>query len=335
MIERLVLIPPVRKLSSALFHYRSNAWRWSTAFRNGREVKIDRPIFLLGTQNGGLTLLSRILHRHPNAISVSGDHRYWAGEDEAQNALSEILPEDFGWRRVDLPAFPSTNHGWVYGTDAFLPYYRRRASEVDPAVAMRYRRILQGIIRQHGGDRSVRLIDKSQTLTVRVGAVQKALSESTPRFVLISRNPWAVIWSQATRNGVVRRLNLPVEDKVRLCAEHWSNSMRAALEDADADPGIRLRHWRFEALLDNPEQIVSEICNFCGLEYAHGILPAKKDRIHLGARYDAYNKRKWYPLRPDVNTQYLSEVSNEALKIVTKHCGELAERMGYEVPQPK
>lgn len=332
MLDRLVAFPPVRKLNSAWFRYRTNAWRWSTAFRDGPAVDIDRPVFLVGTQNGGLTLLSRILHRHPDAISVSGDYRYWAGEDEAQDGLADILPEEFGWRRIDLPGFPAVNHGWVYATDAFLPHYRRRAGEVEPAIAARFRRILQGILRQHGGGRNVRFIDKSQSLTLRVGALAEALPDSDPRFVLITRDPWAVIWSQVTRNGVVRGLDLPIDEKVRLCAQHWRNSMQAALDDAAADPGVKLKHWRFETLLEDPETTVAEICAFADLPFIPEILPSTGNHVPWGSRTDAFNKRKWYPLRPDVNTRYLAALPASAREIITETCGGLAEQFGYTPP---
>jgi len=330
MIDRLIAFPPVRKLNSAWFHYRTNRWRFDRRFKSGTPVAIDRPVYLLGTQNGGLTLLARILHRHPQAISVTGGHRYWAGEDEAQDAMVDILPEDFGWRRIDLAGYPSRNHSWVYGNDAFLPYYRRRVGEVDAGAAARYRRILQGIQRQHGSGQ--RFIDKSQSLTLRVGALQEALADRKPYFVLISRNPYAVIWSQVTKNGVLEELDLSIEEKVVIASQHWRNSMQAALEDAEANPEIRLRHWTFESMLTEPVRVLSEICEFTGLDWRPEILPSATDTIPWGSRYDAFNKSKWYPLRTDVNDRYLAELPQSARAIINDTCGVLAKRLGYTEP---
>lgn len=329
MRDRAMTILPLRKANSALFRYRTQAWRWSVAFRDGPAVAIDRPVYLIGTQNGGLTLLARILHRHRDAISVTGDHTYWAGEDEAQDALPEILPEDFGWRRIDVPGFGTGGHSWLYGTDAFLPHYRRPAGSVDPAACARYRRILQGIIRQQGRGRPVRFVDKSQSLTLRVGAVQDALADSDPRFVLVTRDPHAVIWSQATRNGAVSALDLPLEEKVRLCAQHWANSYEAALADAAADPAIALRHWRFEDILTDPATTLRAICDFCDLGWDARILPGPGDRIPLGSRQDAFNTRKWYPLRADVNDRYLAALPDWARTMIDDRCGALARQFGY------
>ena len=330
MIDRLQSIVPIRKANSGYFHYRTNKWRFDRRFHDGAPVAIDRPVFLIGTQNGGLTLLARILHRHTHAISVTGDHRYWAGEDEAQDALADILPEDFGWRRIDLPGYPDRDHSWVYGNDDFLPFYRRKADELDPAQGARYRRVLQGILRQHGSDK--RFIDKSQSLTLRVGAVHRALSEHRPFFVLISRDPYAVVWGQATRNGVLSKLDVPIEQKVVLAAQHWRNSMQAALDDAADQAEVQLRHWQFESILREPDRIVREICDFAELPWESKILPSANDNIPWGSRSDAFNKRKWYPLRPGVNDRYRAELPDWAAETIHELCGDIGERFGSEAP---
>ena len=330
MIERLVSFMPVRKANSAYFYYRRNQWRWSRAFRDGREARIDRPVYLIGTQGGGLTLLSRILHRHRDVIGVTGDHRYWAGEDETQNALEPVLPEDFGWRKIDLPGYPSRNHGWVYGNDDFLAHYRRTAADADAAAAARYRRVLKGVIRQQGRGRAARFVDKSQSLTLRVGFLHASLKDCDPRFVLITRNPYALVWSQATRNGVVSKLEVPIEQKVRLCAQHWSNSMIAALQDARSDPSIRLQRWSFEALLADPANTLADICAFADLPRDDAILPGPMDTIPWGSMHDAFNRRKWYPLRTGVNDRYLASIPDWAVSMVSDICGDLAVELGYE-----
>ena len=58
-----------------------------------------------------------------------------------------------------------------------------------------------------------------------------------------------------------------MEQKVTIAAQHWRNSMQAALEDAEANPEIRLRHWTFEGMLSEPERILSEICAFIELDW--------------------------------------------------------------------
>ena len=114
--------PSIRNLNSAYFRYRQHRWRWSREFRSDDEsVEIDRPIFLLGTQGGGLTIISRILRRLPEVISVTGNHRYWAGDDETQNVLTSALPPELSWRDFQAPGYNTAGHNWIYGCDDYLP----------------------------------------------------------------------------------------------------------------------------------------------------------------------------------------------------------------------
>lgn len=328
----LVSLPPFRKLNSAYYYYRRNTWRWKSAFRTGAKCLIDRPVYLIGTQNGGLTLLARILHRHAQVVSATGDHRSWAGDDELQNVLEPILPEDFGWRRIDIEGFCASGHSWLYGTDEFLPYYRRRASDANPALGARYRKLLEGVIRLHSGGRSVRFVDKSQSLTLRVGLVHASLRDCDPRFVLVSRNPYSVVWSQAQRNADLAELGLDIETRVKLCAQHWRNTFEAALEDAETSADVKLSHWRFEALLAEPERVTREICEFADLAWDSAILPGARDKIPFGSMHDAWTRRKWYPLRPNANKRWLDELPAWALSQIQETCGPLADRLGYAPP---
>ena len=68
---------------------------WFNYFRAGESVQIDRPVFLLGTQGGGLTLLSRMLRREGSLISGAGGPGYWTSADEIQNIYGCRLPLEF------------------------------------------------------------------------------------------------------------------------------------------------------------------------------------------------------------------------------------------------
>jgi hypothetical protein len=165
-----------------------------------------------------------------------------------------------------------------------------------------------------------------------VGALQRTLEKCDPRFVLVSRDPFAVVWSQATRNRVIRALDRPLEDKVRLCAEHWANSFAAALDDAEADPAVSLHHWRFEDILADPDVRVAEICAFAELPWDPTILPGPNDRFPWGSRMDAYNRRKWHPLRTDVNDGHHAALPDWAAGVIAETCGPLIDRFGYHRP---
>src|SRR5436190_13987835 len=111
--------------------YHRDRWRRSLRRRLPRvdRLPIDRPIFVLGLQGGGTTLLARCLLRHRDVVSMSGNSAYWVATDElgfVRNRMSR-LPASL-WsssHRVDLdhPVF-GVSHNSVYACDALLPSYR-------------------------------------------------------------------------------------------------------------------------------------------------------------------------------------------------------------------
>ena len=333
MRRLITAFPPLRKINSALFHFRRNQWRWNPRFRDASSTIIDRPIYLLGTQGGGLTLLSRILHRHPHAISVTGDCNYWAGDDETQNVLRDALPEQFSWRDVSLPRYNAGDHNWLYANDDFLPYYRDNGESTEAATIAAYRAVLRKIIRMNWkrSDRSARFIDKSQSLTVRVGLVRKTLTEFRPRFVMLTRDPFAMTWRAVTKDRVVSGLQLSEREKFEVAVQHWTNSMRSALEDAHGHDDFAC--WRFEDLLAEPVAIVRQICAHAELEFRHDILPGPDDDFPWGSAFDAFSRRKWYPLRADVSSSYLRSMPAWAMDHLLEHGADLIERFGYAPPQ--
>ena len=59
------------------------------------KINIKKPIFILGVQGGGLTIVSRILHRHSKVIYCNGNSKFWAGRDEMQNNAFKSIPAYF------------------------------------------------------------------------------------------------------------------------------------------------------------------------------------------------------------------------------------------------
>lgn len=325
--------PLVRKLSSAYFRYRAARWRWHPRFRiDSSATPVDRPIFLLGTQGGGLTITSRILHRLPGVVSASGDHRYWAGHDEVQNVYEDAMPGPLGWHPDDEDGIPTTEaRSWLFASEPYFKHYRRTSADASDDLAKEFKRLLRGIIRLNQSSPGGRLVDKSQSFSVRVGLVGELLRDCDPRFVLITRDPFAMCWRAATKVRPFQNLDRPEKEKMRLAVQHWRNTMESALTDA---PEVAFRWWRFEDLLAEPDRVVREICEFTDLEYTPAILPQPDDVIPWGSGFDAFSRHKWYPMRTDVNDSYLRSIPGWAIAMVESECGELLDQFGYSAPTP-
>lgn len=328
----------VRKLNSLIYRYRDNRWRWDPRFRDDPDVEIDRPVFLLGTQGGGLTLTSRILARHPHVVTVTGNHRSWAAYFEMQNTLERALPPSLTWILEDVPGFESEirqgygvgQHTWFYAADRMLPLYRRDAGQVTPEERETLRSLLRSAIRLNRASASgpARFLDKSQTYTLKIPFLREILRDCDPRFVMIVRDPFAMCWRAVHKVSTVVALRMSVEEKFEIALQHWKNSMEIALESGDA-----LRWWRFEDLLAEPERVVREICAYAELPFLPSILPGPDDRIPWGSAFDAFDRSKWYPVRPNVSARYLREVPDWAVDAIATRCAHLIERFGYAPPK--
>lgn len=319
------------RIERLIYALRSMSWladpRWLSA---DRDYPIDRPIFLLGTQGGGLTLLSRMLRRHPQVVSAAGNHRYWTSADELQNVYGPILPADLTGLRYKAPPHPDlpTPRSWTYAAGDLFPKYRKQASDASPQLADALRKVIRYSARRYAADPyHFRFVDKSQTFTVRVGLIHELLKDSNPRFVLVPREPYVSVYRAASgKAGDMRLLqrSMPLWRRVQLCAEHYANSMRALFADCDQQ-GIDLLTIRFEQLLADPETELQRVCRFVGLDFLHDMLPAAHHRLPLGSRY----RDRWYPLRIDVNQPYEQRIDDFVLREVNRHCGEVIERLGY------
>jgi hypothetical protein len=142
--------------------------------------------------------------------------------------------------------------------------------------------------------------------------VNELLRGCDPHFVLVVRSPYAASLTRATEP-------IPVsdEEKIRLAAQHWRNSVACALED-----GERMEHFhvvRFEDFAGDPESVTREICAFAQLEFDPAMLGVPGERLPRQVLAD----RKWFPIRPD------QAVGPDVAAIVEPICGELATRFGY------
>jgi hypothetical protein len=322
-----------RVLNTLLYAFRRNNWMFdpSRFFRSFSSVSIDRPIFLLGTQGGGLTLISRMLRRNPSVVSVTGGYKYWSGADEMQNVLGPVLPSSLTGIKHKAPpdVVFDVPRGWLYATDRLISAYRSTEADVSLETKRAFRKILKWVIERHSSQEGrARFIDKSQLFTIKVAYIAELLEGCGPRFLLITRNPYAVCYRSVEKAWSLKRLekDFSFRQRLDLAAQHWANSMLYALEDRSKVEKFKI--IRFEDVLREPERRLKEICEFVDLEYNKDMLPQPEHKVPIGS----LRRNRWYPLRPEVNEKYLSEMEQEHVDIIAERCKEYAELFDYETP---
>lgn len=319
------------------YHVRRSDWLWYLRrfFDDYDHVDIDRPIFLIGNQGAGLTLVSRILRRHPDVVSITGDHTYWSGAGEMQRVMVTRLPPELrlAGRIVGTdPEHPrySPPRSWSYGCDDLVDSYHLTEDDLEQEDAEKFRVLIREAIHRRGNaGRANRFIDKSQVFTLKIRYIEAALADARPHFVLVTRNPYVSCYRAAMgKAGDMGRYArfLSLDERLQLCTEHWSNTIGRALADS-AYVG-RFTTERFEDVLREPEESVRRLCDFVDLDYRDSLLPAQDDQLPLGSRF----RGRWHPLRTDVNDKYLDTISPRFVDLIHERCGEIAADLGYEKP---
>lgn len=304
------------------------------AYLSNTKVPIDRPIFLLGTQGGGLTLLSRMLRRHPDVVCAAGNARYWSSADEIQNVFGPALPFDLTGLRYKAPQHLvlTAPRSWTFAARDLYHQYRRVEGDETVAISRSLKRVIRYSIRRFSKTpNKARFLDKSQSYSVRSSMIWSILSESDPLFVLVPRDPYISVYRAAHGKAAdMKRLAGVLSDKERIdiCAEHYAHTMRATLEDAER-LGFPLMIIRFEDLISAPESKLRECCDFLDLEFHADMLPAPGHRLPLGSRF----RDRWYPIRTDVNATYEQSLDDLTVESVNRHCKGLFDRLGYRIRQ--
>ena len=302
-------------------------------------VPIDRPIFLLGVQGGGGTIISRCLQRHPQTVYASGYSDFWAARNEIHNCPHLVdLPEPLVHRshhfgtadgRVEPHPRFGTQRSWLYATDELLPRYAKTAQDADGETALAFRGVLQKIILAYAHDplRS-RLVDQSQLYTIQVPYLARLLEGTTPHFVLIARDPYATCARAVDKEYTKQRGSFLEHDRparIACAVEHWTNSYRLALEAARDVPMLTVR---YEDFLDDPAAVVGRICAFAGLEFRPELVPAPGQIVPPGS----VEPEKWYPLKRGENERYLAQLDPALVQALEAHGRDIIEKLGYSRP---
>ncbi|WP_457767804.1 sulfotransferase family protein [Cyanobium sp. ULC084] len=307
------------------------------------QTKVLKPIFLLGTEAGGLTLLSRILRRHSHVVGPRGNSDSWASNDEGECINFARLPP-----RLRLMGDIFTNHNYrkaadfstpelgkyrsdVYASNQLIDRYRLQASDLSTVnpnpLILEYKKSLTAFRRDpHINPRH---LDKSQSYTIKIPFINQVFQDA--KFILVSRNPYAICKShsgerslgRARANGASRHL-----DQARLMtlvSQHWFNTFNTAIADLANLPHL---FFRFEDFLADPVSHLLMMLQFCELPVdneAVRMLPLRDDLVpmpHVGLG-------KWFPLKPDVNAKHLSLLNTSDIALIESVLGDLAAKLGY------
>lgn len=299
------------------------------------DIRIDRPIFLLGVQGGGLTIIMKALQRHSKTCFCLGNSDHWDAADNEMHAYlhDPLLPSRFSF--INNPHYHPqyrTKHWryWTYALDDTIGMYRIDPNSLKTEEADRFQKVIKKALRAYAHDpHDCRFIDKSQLYTINIRAVQKALAESDPFFAVVTRNPYAMVKRVTERyyeNPKRHGFPFSHEKNLRLCCQHWRNTYSWALRDRPYTENFAV--FSFERFLVDPENFLRNLCTFARLNFESAIVPAPGQRPTAYAMMSS----RWYPIRKNPNQKYLEKLTPKEISIIERECGDLARKLGYGPP---
>jgi ribosomal protein L20 len=318
-----------KKIGSAVYNYRTSYVRFITSkYIVGKEkLDINSPVFLLGTQGGGLTFTARMLWRNEKSISIAGDNSIWNVSAEMHYDLYPLIPKELkikGTNEAENMKRDGFGYSWAYASDRYIDDFRFGPKNVTEKKSKELLSTIKSILKLNTHNpREKIFIDKSQTFTIKVEFLDRLFGDIDPHFVLITRNPYALCYRAAKK--VFPKNVASFEEKLKVACQHWSNSMSYAIKDGRNVKSFEV--YKFEDILNNTEKETKRMCKQVGLSFDKKMLPSKDDRWPIIGAKD----NKWHPIRRDVNRKYLSEMSIKTKKYIKKTCGDIAKEMGYSI----
>ena len=304
------------------------------------EIEIDRPIFVLGVQGGGLTLLTRMIHRNEDVVTIGGGRAYWVGNNEMDKQYVRELPGDFTLRspKFQSPTFKThmrgnehehpifgTERNWVYACDDLLDQYRKTEDDWTASKEAWFKDAIKESVRAYAPDPTdARFVDMSQTFSLKVPLLRKMFPDA--RFVIQLRDPYATSIKEAQDRSYDWRRTVSMERKLRIFSTHWRNTYTHAIEDTeDLEHRIIVR---YEDLVRDPEKVLRRVLDTIDIDYDPDMIPRPHHKLPLGSS----EHHKWYPVWTGANEKYLDALDGAMASMIQTTVDDVAQRFGYQSP---
>ena len=265
-----------------------------------------------------------------DSIYISGNNKFWAGQDEMHNsARFKYLPDaltlrspgyynllghekkhpDFGYERA-----------FLYASSEFLNEYRLVASDWTPELECALKNAIRTCICVYAKNiEDAQFIDMSQSYILKIPFLKKCFPDM--RLIIVTRDPYAVCWKQAQVSLIFKK---DPKRAVQLASEHWCASY--AIAQKDTQNMAHVLWLRFEDFMQNPLAVAEKM--LCFLEKSHIDVNALIAR-HKAPPPGSCGREKWFPINLNVNQHHYKTTPDWAKTIITEQCASLIDILNY------
>lgn len=244
-------------------------------------VRIDRPIFVIGTGRGGTTIFLQLLGCHPDVAWIS-NYTNRCPRFPQLACLSRTLDVPVLWRMLDqglrlTPKPVESIAALNFVTEnVFSAGKVLTESDLSQATADRFRTFVLSHLRWQGKKRFV----NKHTGFPRIGYLKAIFPDAI--FLHVLRDGRAVVssllkmhWWDGTLNswwwGPMRRKFVEEyadsnESPVILAAIVWKTLLDDIFKESALLTGDDIMHIRYDTLIADYKNTMAEVADFCGLE---------------------------------------------------------------------
>lgn len=229
---------------------------------------MEGPIFIIGRQHSGNTMLARCLGRAPEVYSVTGEGQFFEHQAFLEGASpSEQVASIISLVRQSGGDIPDE-------TRSELRRHMQAPADSEDSVervGRMYARCMEWLARQKG---ATRWAQKATSYIFHVGAILECFPDA--RLVFLVRNPLDLAASMKRRGGW---------GSVARMVYGWNKGVRLALRYADTQAD-RFLVVRYEQFVEESGRKMADICEFCDLPFRESYL----DIPHVNRSESPYNQ---------------------------------------------
>ena len=227
---------------------------------------MESPIFIIGRQHSGNTMLARCLGQSPEVYSATGEGTFF----EHQERLAHKPAAD---RAVDILAQVEGSGAEVTTDDRpkVQQHMRGPGGRAEETAGQMYARCMGWVARQNGARRWVQ---KATSYIFYVEDILECFPEA--RLLFLSRNPLDLAASMKRRGGwrAVARM-----------VHGWNKGVRLARRFSQ-ERSENLTVIRYEDFVRAPKEEMKKICSFCDLRFRDDLLQVP----HVNRSESPYNQ---------------------------------------------
>jgi uncharacterized protein YcgL (UPF0745 family) len=287
-------------------------------------IKDNKIVFLTGSSRSGTTLISNLLAVHSDIISCpeNGFILTHFSKFKAKTSFDKKDMDNFVkhlWIRKRL-----MKSVWAHDDNKLLDLFASNEEGFNFELACKT------VYQSYRPNKQAKLyIDKNPSHLNFLEPLNQAFSQ--PKFIVIVRD---------YRDRYLSLINLKKKSKIKLLSlrgNSWKRHQQNALKFQAKNPN-QILLLKYENLLANPEQILTEVCEFLDLSFQSTLLEHEsfesvdfsQTKTDWGKHFEESHEKSNQAIDPTNIGKYKEALDQKSVSELDYHCGDIGKLFDYQ-----